>query len=136
RDVPAAEDDPARRRIEQADDAAGERRLAAAGLADDAERLAFAQREADAVDRLDRRDLALEDDPSRDGKVLPDVLDDEQLTVVNVRQPTLPSSRRGAARPRGPSSPGRGGTPFGAARRRVRGRTAGPAPCRSPLRTD
>ena len=40
-------------------------RLAAAGLAHQAERLALLDVEADAIDRLDRADLALEDDPLR-----------------------------------------------------------------------
>ena len=35
----------------------------------------------DAVDRLDRGDLLLEDDPAGDGEVLPDVVDDEQLAA-------------------------------------------------------
>src|SRR5262249_37765226 len=45
------------RRLEQGRHA-GERRLAAAGLADDGERLALSQREGDAVDRPDQRLLA------------------------------------------------------------------------------
>ena len=42
------------RRLQQADDGAPKRRLARAGFADDAERLAAAHGEADAVDRLHR----------------------------------------------------------------------------------
>jgi hypothetical protein len=68
RDVAALEDHAAAGRVEQAHHAARHRRLAAARLADDAERLALLDREADAVDRLHRRDLLLEDDPARDGK--------------------------------------------------------------------
>ena len=71
-------------RVEQPHDAARHRRLAAAGLADDAERLALADAEADAVDRLHRRDLLLEDDPARDREVLLQVLDDEQLVPDGV----------------------------------------------------
>src|SRR5439155_3323210 len=75
----APEDDPAARRVEQAHDAAGERRLAAARLADDAERLALVERERDAVDGLHGRDLLLEDDPARDREVLLHVLDGDEL---------------------------------------------------------
>ena len=83
RDVAAVEDDPAGRRIEEAHDAARHRRLAAAGLADDAERLALADREGDAVDGLHRGDLLLEDDSARDGEVLLQVLDDEELVAAH-----------------------------------------------------
>ena len=55
-----------------------ERRLAAARLAHDAERLARFTVRADAVDRLHGGDLLLEDDPARDREVLRDVLDLEQ----------------------------------------------------------
>src|SRR5207248_5497033 len=79
RDVAAAEDDLAARRIEQPHDAARERRLAAAGFADDSQRLALVEREGDAVDRLHSRDLLLEDDPAGDREVLLHVLDDEEL---------------------------------------------------------
>src|SRR5205823_4024492 len=82
RDVTAAEDDLAAGRIEQPHDAARKRRLAAAGLADDAECLPLVQRERDAVDGFHRRDLLLEDDPARDREVLLDVLDDEQLLAL------------------------------------------------------
>ena len=46
-------------------------------------------READAVDRLDRADLLLEDDPARDREVLLQVLDDEQLVAFSRRPPGL-----------------------------------------------
>ena len=68
-------------RVEQPHDAAGERGLAAAGLADDAERLALLDAEGDAVDRLHGADRLLEDDPARDREVLLDVLDDEELVA-------------------------------------------------------
>ena len=87
-DVAAAEGDPAARRIEQAHQAARHRRLAAARLADDAERLTLLDGEADPVDGLDARDLLLEDDPARDGEVLDEVLDDEQVVR---HQPTSAS---------------------------------------------
>src|SRR5919108_577142 len=82
RDVAPVEDDPAAGRVEQAHHAAGHRRLAAARLADDAERLALADGEGDAVDSLHRADLLLEDDPARNREVLLQVLDDEELGAV------------------------------------------------------
>src|SRR6185312_15786529 len=54
-DVFAAEPHGSRRRFDQTQQAASGRRLAAAGLADEPERLAAVDREADAVDRLDER---------------------------------------------------------------------------------
>ena len=80
-DVAPLEDDPARGRVEQAHDAARHRRLAAARLADDAEGLALADGEADAVHGLHRGDLLLEDDPARDREVLLQILDDEELVA-------------------------------------------------------
>ena len=53
RDVVAAEAQRAARRLEQPDEEPAERRLAAAGLADDAERLAAAHLERHAVDGVD-----------------------------------------------------------------------------------
>ena len=61
RDVAALEDDLPGRRLEQLDDRAAERRLAAAGLADDTERLAAVTVEVDAVDGAHLADVALED---------------------------------------------------------------------------
>ena len=49
----AVERDRAGRRVDEAEQQPPDRRLAAAGLADEAERLAAPDREADAVDRLD-----------------------------------------------------------------------------------
>ena len=54
-DVPAVEDDPARGEVVQPGDAAGQGGLAAPGLPDQAERLAAAHGQADAVDRVHRR---------------------------------------------------------------------------------
>ena len=53
-------------RRDEADDAAGEGRLAAAGFADEPERLAAHQVEGDVRDRLHRADLPLEDQPFAD----------------------------------------------------------------------
>ena len=98
-------------RLEQLHDAAGERRLAAARLADDAERLARLESEADAVDRLHRGDLLLEDDPARDREVLLDVVDDEELVAGELDRAALDLLRgraisclRGHARPSAPSA--------------------------------
>src|SRR6266404_7533636 len=54
-DVAAVERDGARRRLGEAQDTTSERRLAAAGLADDAERLARPHRQVDARDGVDGR---------------------------------------------------------------------------------
>src|SRR4051812_41072781 len=91
-DVAPVEDDPAAGRIEQPHDAAREGRLAATGLADDPERLALVERERDAVDRPYRGNLLLEHDPLRDGEVLLDVLDDEQLAAGAHAAPTVSRS--------------------------------------------
>ena len=60
RDRPTLEHDVAGCGFEQPDDAAPERRLAAARFADEADRLALVDRERDAVQRMHRRDLPLE----------------------------------------------------------------------------
>ena len=57
RDLLALEADRALGRLDQAQQGAAERRLAGARLADDAEHLALAKVEADAVDCLDRARL-------------------------------------------------------------------------------
>src|SRR5262249_47885574 len=60
RDVPAVEDDPSGGRLEQLDDRAPERRLAAARFADEAERLPRLDVQVDAVDSMHLSDDALE----------------------------------------------------------------------------
>ena len=60
-DRPPLEDDLAVGRLEQAHDRAAQRRLAAAGLTHEPERLPFANREAHVVDGVHARDLALHD---------------------------------------------------------------------------
>jgi hypothetical protein len=64
-DVLAFEDDPTGGRLDELHDRATERRLAAAGLADDTERLAALDGEVDAVDCADLTDRVLEDAASR-----------------------------------------------------------------------
>ena len=77
-DLLAVELDRARGRVEEPDHEAGDRALPAAGLADEAEGLAAAELERDAVDRLHRADLLLEDDAARDREVLDEVVDLEE----------------------------------------------------------
>ena len=69
-DVLAVEDDLAGGQVEQPGDAAGQGRLAAAGLADQAERLAPADLEADPVDRVHELPAAPEERPDWTGKCL------------------------------------------------------------------
>src|SRR5438874_11488106 len=88
RDVAPAEDDLAARRIEEPHDAARERRLAAARLAHDPQRLSFVEREGDAVHGLHRGDLPLEDDPTGDREMLLHVLDHEQLLALGHQETT------------------------------------------------
>ena len=102
--------------VDEADHGAGERRLAAAGLADEAERLPAADLQRDAVDGPDRADLALEDHALGDREVdLEPIGAQERLTgrgrlrsqrgrrlddrVVTMRAP--PRSRRARAPPPG-----------------------------------
>ncbi len=68
------------RRLQQADHRPPCRALAAAGLADEPERLAPGEREADAIDRLHVADVSLEDDARRDREPDLQILDlDERL---------------------------------------------------------
>ena len=79
---------------------AADRRLAAAGLADKAERLAAADLEADVVDRLDVADVAVEDDPALDREPDLEVLDLDKiaratLTLMAAALPRLCHSSTG-----------------------------------------
>ena len=95
RDVAAAEVHRARRRLVQPHEQTAERRLAAAGLADDAERLAAPNLERDAVDRVDDVAAAAERRAAH-GEVLDEVAClDERLRHALLR------SRRSAARSAG-----------------------------------
>src|SRR5262249_37989009 len=80
RDVLPVEDDLSVGRLEELDHGAAERRLSAAGLADEAERLPRAQREIDAVDGVHLADAPLED-AGHDREVLEEPLDAEDLTA-------------------------------------------------------
>ena len=77
-DVATVEDDPSVGGLDQLDDRPAERRLAAPGLADDAERLAASNGEVDTGDRLHLPDRVLED-PGLDREVLDEALDAEKL---------------------------------------------------------
>src|SRR5262249_60860210 len=75
------EDDLPVGRLEQLDHGPAERRLSAAGLADEAERLPRAQREIDAVDGVHLADAPLED-AGHDREVLEETLDAEDLAAL------------------------------------------------------
>ena len=78
RDVAAVEEDLARRGLRQLDQRARQGRLAAARLADEAERLSGLDGQVDAVDGVDLSDGALED-PGADREVLDEILHAENL---------------------------------------------------------
>ena len=78
RQVLALEDHLAGGRLVELQDGATGRGLAATGLAHQTERLTLLDVEGDAVDGLDRADLALEDDPLGQREVHHQVLDLEQ----------------------------------------------------------
>src|SRR5205085_8011719 len=84
-DVLAVEQDLARGRVEQPDEQAGGGALAAPGLPHDPQRLALLDVERDVIDRLDRPDLLLEDDPAADREVLDEVLELDQRPSVLAR---------------------------------------------------
>ena len=77
-DVPALELDLPAGRVQQLHDRAAGGRLAAAGLADDAQCLAGHDVEGDLLDRPDVADLALEDAPAGDREVLLHPVDAKQ----------------------------------------------------------
>ena len=79
----AVEDDPAVRGRGQLDDGPAEGGLAAAGLTDERERLAAVDLEVDAVDRVDRADLAPQD-PAVDREVLLEAVHREQRLAGHV----------------------------------------------------
>src|SRR5262249_6102559 len=81
-DLVALEDDYSVRRLEPPDDAAAERRLPAARLSDEPERLALGDRERDVVDGMHARHLT----PKHalpDREILLDVLDVDERTAVD-----------------------------------------------------
>ena len=105
RDVPAVEVDRARRRLDEPQQQPPDRRLAAARFADEPQRLAARDLEADAVDRLDDGDRPLQD-PAADREVLDEIADldercrraralvgGERRRRAHARAPTTGSSR-------------------------------------------
>ncbi|EGJ74926.1 putative peptide ABC transporter ATP-binding protein [Streptomyces sp. Tu6071] len=143
RDVLALVADRAARGLLQVDEHLGDGRLAAAGLADDAEGLAAPQVEVDTVDGLHGADLALEDDALGEREVLGEAPHFEdrlagRVGVLLVRlghepcglaplAPGLPAAAVLIAMHRGsPSSSGRR-WPWSARPRRAAGRRAGSA---------
>src|SRR5258708_22490636 len=78
RDVLAVEDDRSAGQLLQPDDATAEGGFAAAGLADQAERLPGPDLDADVVDGVHPAHLALEHDPALDREVLLQMLDPQQ----------------------------------------------------------
>src|SRR3954453_3842766 len=78
REVVALEQDASGGRPVELDDRSAGRALAATGLADEPERLAATEGEADAVNRADVADVALDQDPDRDREPDLEVLDREQ----------------------------------------------------------
>ena len=83
-------------RLDQAEHGAAEGRLAAARFADDAERLAGAQLEADAVDRLERQVAAPQQAADRDREMDREVLDLEQRLAHGSPPDGRPWPGRGA----------------------------------------
>ena len=81
RDVGAVEQDPAAGRLDQPQERATDGRLAAARLADEAERLAATDGEADVVDRLHVADLAAQD-AAHQREELAQVLDLDERVVT------------------------------------------------------
>src|SRR5258706_11312366 len=86
-DVLAVEDDRPAGQLLQPDDAPAEGGLAAAGLADQAERLPRPDLDADVVDGVHPADLALEHDPAPDPEILLQVLNPQSHAAIPARAP-------------------------------------------------
>ena len=91
-DVAALELDPPRRRLDEPQHRPPERRLAAAALPDDSERLPAEDLETDAVDRPD--DRLRPADPPPDGEVHHQIGDPHQRPGVHRRDPARGGSER------------------------------------------
>src|ERR1700682_3016959 len=96
-DIAAIEPDGAGGRLDEAQDAARNRRFAAAGLADKPERFSDAQREADAIDRMHGADLAAKDAASH-RIVLHQIRYLEQSAGVAHGGPAISAARQHAAK--------------------------------------
>ena len=84
-------------RLHQPQHAARDRRFAAAGFADHAERLALADGEADAVDGMYRADLTAQDAAAH-GVMFDEVGDFEQRALIGHGAPTSSAARQHAAK--------------------------------------
>jgi hypothetical protein len=80
-DVVALERDGAVGWVQQPHDAARERRLAAAGLPNQSERLPGRQPQRDVIHRVHAADLALEDDALPDREIELEVVDGDECSV-------------------------------------------------------
>ena len=94
-DVTAAEADRSRGRLEQADQSARERRLAAARLADDTQRLTLHQLEGDVIHGVHVRDGAVEQEAGLNGE-----MDDHMFSLQQRQWPGLARPLRLAGRRR------------------------------------
>ena len=104
RDVLAVEHDPSVRRLVQPQDGAADRRLAAARLADEPDRLAAVDRQRHAVDGADVADVPVEDEAALDREV------DLELVELEQRPAAVRCDRHAVAavRARSHSSAGTG----------------------------
>ncbi len=101
RDVGAVEADRAAGRLVQAQQRPADRRLAAARLADEPERLAALDRQRDAVDRVHVADVPVHDDPAPDREPDPEVVHlDERAAPLELKRHRRASSA--ATRPPAP----------------------------------
>ena len=96
-DVGAVELDGARGRLHQPQHAARDRRFAAAGFADQPERLALADRKADAVDRMHGADAPTQDAAAH-RVMLDEVGDLKQRALIGHGAPTNSAARQHAAK--------------------------------------
>src|SRR4029453_1944421 len=93
-DVLAVKEDPARRRLVEAQDGAADGRLPAPGLADEAERLAPLDFQRDVVHRLDVTDVAIEENAALDREIDLQVLERNQGPVLtHSRSSGVPTCR-------------------------------------------
>src|SRR6185437_11723512 len=98
-DVLAVEADPARSRAVEPQDRPSERRLAAAGLADEADRLASPDRQRDTVDGLHVAHVPVEDDPARQLEPDTHVVDVDERRLVRRDRHAGAASRKLAQAP-------------------------------------
>jgi len=111
-EVHPVEADLAGGRLVEPDERSAGRALAAAGFADEAERLAPTERERDPINRPDVADVALEDQAFRDREPDLEVLDLHERPVRGrVRDPLRSRAARHSVSPRSPVAEAIAGTP-------------------------